>query len=68
MRRLLHTVAEPNHEVMNLEGNEWEVLPPDKVYIDPATGRTFSGKQGHRMKDLPQNAIEAPRVHCYEVH
>ena len=68
MRRIpVQTVAEADHDVMELEGNEWETLPDDKIYIDPGSGKTFSGQQGHRMNDLPPNAIEAPKVHCYEV-
>ena len=68
MKRIpVQTVAESDHSVMTLEGGSWELLPLDRVYIDPASGKTFSAKQGHCMNDLPRNAIEAPMVHCYEV-
>lgn len=69
MRRIpIETVADPNQRSLQLEGHNSELLPSDKVYVDPVSGKTFSGKQGHRMKDLPPNAIETPKVHCYEAN
>jgi hypothetical protein len=62
VRKPVRTVADPDHGTVDLEGNDYDVLSTDRVYVNPREGTIYDGRQGHRLKDLPQNVIEIPRT------
>jgi hypothetical protein len=59
------TVADPEHGTMVLEGDSYEVLPPDRVYVNPQRGIIKDGRSGDRLLDLSGNEIEIPRTTWY---
>ena len=61
----VETVADPNHGTLVLEGEGREVLPLDRVYVEPEDGTIRDGNLGHRLKDLRGNEIEIPRTIWY---
>jgi hypothetical protein len=61
----IETVADPAHRSMYFEGDESELLPVDRVYIDPISGSVRDGCRGHRLGDLHGHEIEIPRTTWY---
>lgn len=44
-----------------VEGESNEKLPPEKVYVSPSTERSYDGRQGAKLGQLPSDAIEMDR-------
>ena len=66
IRRIpVETVADPDHGTMTLEGDGYDRLPSDRVYVNPRTGIIRDGSRGSRLLDLSGNEIEIPKTTWY---
>ena len=61
----IESVADPEHGRMQLSGDSHDLLPRDKVYVDPANGRLKDGRRGDTLSDLDGDEIEIPRTTWY---
>ena len=66
IRRIpIESVADPVHGTMQLYGDSDDLLPRDRVYVDPRSGRLKDGRRGDTLEDLGGNEIEIPRTTWY---
>ena len=61
----IETVADPLHGKINLEGNSRDLLPRDRVYINPIEGTVIDGREGDTLGQLKGDEIELPRTTWY---
>jgi len=61
----IYQASGPEHGTIQLEQDDYNSLPNDRVYLDPETGRVFDSRRGNKLSDIPQGAVELPRTTWY---
>lgn len=63
---LIHQASGPEHGTSLVAARSNGNIPEDRVYVDPNTGKVYDGRQGQKLADVPDGAVELPVTTWYK--